>query len=172
MSTSKDEFFFSVIIPVYNSISTIQRCFNSLASQSFDDFEIIFVDDGSTDGSGDFIEQNIVPRMEHRTRLFQKKNEGAGEARNFGIDQAIGKYLVFVDSDDYVDSNFLNELFQLFSNRDLDLVFIDIVREDAEGRFIRYEKLSDFRHLNKREFLNLQDHHNHHNQIKSKAMSG
>lgn len=90
--------FFSVIIPVYNVAKYLPRGFNSLKSQTFTDFEIIFVDDGSTDSSGEICD-NIAASNPHIT-VIHKKNEGSGPARNTGMEAAQGQYLLFFDIDD------------------------------------------------------------------------
>lgn len=100
----------SVIIPIYNKSEYIQRCARSLISQSFKNFEVLFVDDGSTDDSADLCEE--IVKNDSRFRLIIQKNAGVAVARNFGIKAAQGKYLAFVDPDDTVDEDFLKELFE------------------------------------------------------------
>lgn len=98
----------SVIIPAYNCESTLERAVRSLLCQTYSDFEVIIIDDGSTDGT------NRVARgiasQDNRIRLFTTENRGEGKARNRGIDEARGEYLCFVDSDDYVHPEFLETL--------------------------------------------------------------
>lgn len=88
----------SVIIPVYNVKSYLERCVESVLRQTFKDMEIILVDDGSTDGSGELADQLAV--TDSRIRTMHQKNEGVSVARNRGIETARGEYVVFLDSDD------------------------------------------------------------------------
>ena len=89
----------SVIVPVYNSITTLERCVRSLCAQTFEDLEIILVDDGSTDGPGALC--SALSREDARIRVIRKENGGVSSARNAGIEAAKGEYLMFADSDDY-----------------------------------------------------------------------
>ena len=94
---------YSIIIPVYNAARTLRRCLDSLVDQSFDDYELLLINDGSTDGSDAICREyaNVYPCI----RYFAKKNGGVSSARNLGLEQAKGEYILFVDSDDYVSNN-------------------------------------------------------------------
>ncbi len=99
----------SVIIPVFNTRAHIDRCIASILEQSFSDFEVIFIDDGSSDRSGQVVRQ--FARLDSRIILHEHAaNLGPGAARNTGVAKARASYLTFIDSDDYVDSNFLKRL--------------------------------------------------------------
>lgn len=91
----------SIIIPVYNAKLYIKRCVQSICNQSYSKIEIILVDDGSTDGSSDICDQ--IERKDQRIKVIHCKNGGAASARNRGLDIAQGEYIMFVDSDDYID---------------------------------------------------------------------
>ncbi|MBF0217197.1 MAG: glycosyltransferase family 2 protein [Candidatus Omnitrophica bacterium] len=91
------ETFFSVVIPVYNRETFIAKCLNSVLSQDFDDFEIIVVDDGSTDSTGSVIKDNFHDK---RLRYFYHENKGVAAARNTGIRSSKGEFIAFLDSDD------------------------------------------------------------------------
>lgn len=91
----------SVIVPVYNSRDTLARCVKSLQAQTLADLEIILVDDGSSDGSGMLC--NGFSREDARIRVIHKANGGVSSARNAGIEAAKGRYLMFMDSDDYAE---------------------------------------------------------------------
>ena len=93
----------SVIIPVYNAKKYLDQCIRSVLDQTFTDFEIILVDDGSTDGSGEICDR--YGRQDSRVRVFHKQNGGVSSARNMGLDHAAGKWITFVDSDDYLSDN-------------------------------------------------------------------
>lgn len=95
----------SVIVPVYNSERTLHRCVDSILSQTFSDFELILVDDGSSDSSGCICDN--YARKDKRVRVFHKMNGGVSSARNLGLDNAIGKWVTFCDSDDYVEDDWL-----------------------------------------------------------------
>lgn len=103
----------SVIIPAYNCENTISKCLNSLLSQTYGNFEIIVVDDGSEDKTGDIV-LNFTEK-DKRVKLICQKNSGVSAARNCGIKRSSGKLLAFVDSDDYVSDTYLEELFDLYS---------------------------------------------------------
>lgn len=89
----------SVIVPVYNSALYLRECVDSILQQSFDDFELLLVDDGSSDGSSNICDEYAV--LDNRVKVFHKKNEGVSIARNVGLDSACGEWIVFADSDDF-----------------------------------------------------------------------
>lgn len=95
----------SVIVPVYNVEKYLQRCVNSLLAQTYTDYEIILVDDGSTDSSGQICDHYAT--LDPRIRVIHKPNGGLSSARNTGIDVCTGDYICFIDSDDYINDNML-----------------------------------------------------------------
>lgn len=109
----------SVIIPVYNTEDTIKRCVHSVLNQTFVNYEIILVDDGSTDHS-----PYICDLYEKRknVKVVHKKNGGLGSARNAGIDVAAGEYVCFVDSDDYIERNYLEAMYAAVKKENVDMV--------------------------------------------------
>lgn len=114
---------YSVIVPVYNSEKVIGRCIESILWQSLDDFELILVDDGSTDASGKICD--YYKEKDQRIKVIHIKNSGVSSARNIGINYASGKYIVFVDSDDYVENTYLLNL----NKKDYDLVISSYILE-------------------------------------------
>ena len=100
---------YSIIVPVYNVEKYLGKCLNSLVNQKNDNYEIIIVNDGSTDNSQKIIDvyEKKYPKL---IKSFEKENGGLSSARNYGIDNSNGKYLLFVDSDDYVSDNYLEVL--------------------------------------------------------------
>lgn len=104
----------SIIIPVYNSEKTLNRCVNSILNQTFMDWELLLVDDGSTDKSGKICDQYAL--KDFRIQVFHKKNGGVSSARNTGLDYAIGSWITFVDSDDFIDATFFDTLIRLQSS--------------------------------------------------------
>lgn len=100
----------SVIVPVYNVEPYIRKCIDSLLNQTFRDFELLLVDDGSTDRSGAICDEYV--QMDARVRVFHTPNQGVSAARNWGLDQALGGWITFVDSDDWVEEGYLSCFFQ------------------------------------------------------------
>lgn len=99
----------SVIVPVYNIIEYLPRCVHSITSQSYGNLDIILVDDGSTDGTGELCDR--LSQEDGRIRVFHKENGGSSSARNLGISKARGEYIGFVDSDDYIEPDMYERLY-------------------------------------------------------------
>ena len=98
----------TVIVPVYNTQRWLERCINSILIQTYTDFELLAVDDGSTDESLAILEQ--MARMDSRIRVIHKENGGSSSARNRALDEAVGEYISFIDSDDYIEPDMLGTL--------------------------------------------------------------
>ena len=109
----------SIIVPVYNIKEYLLRCVESLVGQSFGDLEILLVNDGSTDGSGELCDQ--LAQTDSRIRVIHKKNGGLSDARNAGLDAAEGEWILFVDGDDYLVHDAVERLLELTSE-DVDFV--------------------------------------------------
>jgi glycosyltransferase involved in cell wall biosynthesis len=109
----------SIIVPVYNIKEYLLRCVESLVGQSFADLEILLVNDGSTDGSGELCDQ--LAQTDSRIRVIHKKNGGLSDARNVGLDQATGKWILFVDGDDYLVRHAVQRLME-HAREDVDFV--------------------------------------------------
>lgn len=112
----------SVIVPVYNVENYLPRCVDSILSQSFTDFELILVDDGSPDNSGKICDE--YAEKDNRVRVFHKPNGGVSSARNLGLDNALGEFVTFIDSDDYVGREYLIELVSTIEDSKVDFVAI------------------------------------------------
>lgn len=95
----------SVILPVYNAVKTLRRVIDSVLNQSYTDFELVVVDDGSNDGSAQIADE--YASKDHRIKVFHKSNGGSNSARNYALDNINGEYVTFCDADDYVDDNWL-----------------------------------------------------------------
>lgn len=108
----------SIIVPVYKVEPYLRKCVDSILAQTFTDFEVILVDDGSPDNSGKICDE--YASKDSRVRVIHKKNGGLSSARNAGIDVARGKYLGFVDSDDYIEKDMY------------ELLYDNIVKEQAD----------------------------------------
>ena len=109
----------SVVVPVYNVENYLKKCINSILSQTFKDFELILVDDGSTDNSG-----HICDEYDHqyeKVKVIHKENGGLSSARNAGIEIATGEYISFIDSDDYIDSNMFLNMIEALQNTNKDI---------------------------------------------------
>lgn len=117
----------SVIVPVYNVENYIEKCLDSLLAQTIDEIEILAVDDGSKDTSGEIIDA-YAAKYENIT-AFHKPNGGLSDARNFGLQYAIGEFIAFVDSDDYVDCDMLKKMVDKAILEDLDIVVCDTTIE-------------------------------------------
>ncbi len=131
----------SVIIPVYNVESYLPQCLDSLLAQSYSNFEMILVDDGSPDSSGKICDEYAA--KDPRIKVIHQENQGVSTARNNGIDIATGKWITFVDSDDWVDTSFL-ENFQINKNTFADVVFQGLKYVDHNsGRTKRKKQFSD-----------------------------
>jgi len=100
----------SIIVPVFNAEKYLKRCINSILTQTFNNFELILVNDGSTDKSGSICDE--YSKMDYRIKVIHKANGGPSEARNMGIDNAIGQYIGFVDSDDYIENDMYEKLYE------------------------------------------------------------
>lgn len=120
----------SVIVPIYNAASYLHRCLNSLLSQTYTQFELILVDDGSTDDT--YSVCAAFAERDKRVRLFRKENGGVSSARNLGLQQAQGDYVCWVDADDYVSPEYLSSLAASIKE-DTDLVIHALTRIDPSG---------------------------------------
>lgn len=112
---------YSVIIPIYNTENYIDRCLESILSQTYEKYEVLIINDGSTDDSVNIINKYV--KKDNRFHLFTKENGGISDARNYGIKQASGDVIIFVDGDDYIDKDLLlkvNE--EMNKNRDIEVV--------------------------------------------------
>ncbi len=124
----------SVIIPIYNAAKTMDRCLEPLVCQTYDSYEILLVDDGSTDASAEKIRSYASRYPDKVVTVFQKKNGGASAARNRGIDLARGEYILFVDSDDYVDKTCLSSLMAHMATYAVDVLRFAFQYEYSSGR--------------------------------------
>ena len=120
----------SVIVPVYQVEKYLRHCVQSIIEQSYENLEIILVDDGSTDRSGMICDQ--LAHGDERIRVFHKSNGGLSDARNFGVKQSSGAYIAFIDSDDAITSNYISYLYDLVKRHNADIACCD------------YQKIYDF----------------------------
>ena len=124
----------SVIVPVYNVSAYLPICLFSLMNQTLKDIEFIIVDDGSTDDS--FNVAKKLTKDDKRFHLYHKTNGGLSDARNYGITKANGEYLTFIDSDDYVDHNMMEEMYLKAKKTNADIVECDFIWEYSDKQII------------------------------------
>lgn len=132
----------SIIVPVYNVEAYLNKCVGSLLDQNLNSsqYEIILVDDGSTDASGQIC--NDFAAVHTNIRVIHQKNGGLSSARNSGIIEAKGKFIQFVDSDDYLNADVLGDLIEKLENEDLDILRINYQNVDATGKVFEPNKYS------------------------------
>ena len=140
----------SAIVPVYNTEKLVGRCIDSVLAQSFPDWELILVDDGSKDGSLEVLK--AYEKKDSRIKVIHQENAGPGLARNRGIKEASGVYIVFIDSDDVIKP----EYFEKLSKETAEVVFIDINQVDENFHVLREEHMSDYQSLSKDDLIRSQ----------------
>lgn len=132
----------SIIVPIYNAEKHLQKCIDSLLNQTKQELELILVNDGSTDNT----ETIIKNYQDKRIKYYKNKNQGIGKTRNFGITKATGKYIMFIDSDDYLEKTACEDLYQKATKEKLEVVVCDyyIVEENKaiEEKLISFESTS------------------------------
>ncbi|MDU1910875.1 glycosyltransferase family 2 protein [Fusobacterium sp.] len=117
----------SVIIPVYNTEKYLEKCLNSVLKQTLKEIEIIIINDGSQDQSEKILERYNV---DQRIIVINKSNEGVSKARNIGLKMSKGKYIYYLDSDDYIEENMLLEMYNKTEKENLDIVVCDYWKEN------------------------------------------
>lgn len=125
----------SIIIPIYNAEKYLEKCITSILGQSYSDFELLLIDDGSRDGSA--VICNYFRKRDSRIKYFYQQNKGVSAARNNGLEKASGKYLTFVDADDWIEETYLEKLFTGIEKKELALCGYKQIEEDRE--FYIYE---------------------------------
>ncbi len=134
----------SVVVPIYNQEKYLEKCVQSLRGQTLEDLEIILVDDGSTDKSGAFCD--AYAKEDKRIIVIHKENGGLSDARNAGIDIATGKYIAFVDSDDYVSTDMYQIMYEALQAENADMVVCNVRLVDGNNCLIdkqyEFEKMS------------------------------
>ncbi|CDB99035.1 putative uncharacterized protein [Bacteroides sp. CAG:443] len=110
----------SIVVPIYNAENYIHKCINSILSQTYSNFELILVDDGSVDGSGQICED--FAKFDSRIKVIHQQNAGVSKARNMGIKVAIGDWVTFIDADDYIEKEYLSGLVKFALNQSMLIV--------------------------------------------------
>lgn len=124
----------SIIVPIYNVEKQLERCMESLTKQNMQDIQIILVNDGSTDKSGEIAKKYVVEYPDNVIYL-EKENGGLSDARNYGLLYATGEYISFIDSDDYITENLYTDL-QEYMNNKYDMIKFQIAKVDEQGNLI------------------------------------
>lgn len=125
----------SIIVPIYNVEKYLHRCIDSIISQTLDNIEIILVNDGSPDSCQSICEEYI--KKDDRIKLINKKNEGLGMARNTGIEIARGEFIAFVDSDDYIDTDMYEKMYNAAKAQNADTCICNYKRRDTSNNIVR-----------------------------------
>lgn len=123
----------SVVVPIYNKEKYMEKCIESIRSQTYDNIEIILVDDGSTDRSPQIVDQKAL--MDERVVTIHQKNAGEGAARNTGIQTATGDYVLFVDADDYIDTTLIEDAVCIAEIQSADCIVFGTYIEDEKGKY-------------------------------------
>ena len=119
MQNNKEAELVSIVVPVYNISDYVGKCISSLVKQTYKNIEIVLVDDGSTDGSGNVCE--IYAKEDRRIKVVHKKNGGLSDARNKGIRSAVGTYVSLVDGDDFVDEDYIEKQYETLKKYNADI---------------------------------------------------
>ena len=122
----------SIIVPIFNMEHLMRRCIDSLLAQTFTDYELLLIDDGSKDGSWRVCQE--YARKDARIGIYHKENGGLSDARNYGLSKAIGKYTIFADPDDWVSPEGLDRLYATAEREQADMTMCDLYREDEYSR--------------------------------------
>ena len=120
----------TIVVPIYNVEKYIMNCLDSIKKQTYTDFELLLIDDGSTDESGRIADEYAI--SDSRAVVYHKANGGLSDARNYGIDRAKGEYICFIDSDDWIESTYLEELVKLISDYRTDIAICAYKRNTGE----------------------------------------
>ena len=128
----------SVIVPIFNMEKLMRRCLDSIMAQTFQDYECLMIDDGSTDGSPAICDEYAA--KDTRFKAFHKPNGGVSSARQYGIDHAQGEYTIHADPDDWVEPNMFEELYQKAKEENADMVICDFFENTYKGqKYVRQQ---------------------------------
>jgi len=135
----------SIIVPIYGVEQFIRKCAESLFSQTWTEIQYIFVDDGSPDRSAEILEEVLeaFPERKSQTAIIHQKNQGLPVVRKVGMGMATGEYIIQVDSDDWVEPDYISSLVEKAVDEDADVVYCDFFKE-YEGRHPKIEREKDF----------------------------
>lgn len=132
----------SIIVPIYNVEKYLDRCMQSLINQTLEDIEIIMVNDGSPDKCPEMCDN--YAKKDSRIKVIHKQNAGLGYARNSGLKIALGEYIAFVDSDDYIDLNMYETLYQYASLKNLDVIYCGFRKEFEPNKYLNISECNSY----------------------------
>ena len=128
----------SVVVPIYNVENYLTKCINSICNQTYKNLQIILVDDGSTDSSGILCDN--ASKIDNRIIVIHKKNGGLSDARNYGIDISLGKYITFIDSDDYISTDYIEYLYTLITRNESQISICGFIKTKYENDCTRIKE--------------------------------
>ena len=132
----------SIIVPVFNTEKYLDKCIQSILGQTYSNIELLLIDDGSTDSSGAICDKYVT--QDSRVRVFHKPNEGVPIARNWGLDNAKGEWITFVDSDDWIDTDMYEKMYNAVMQNKADMVSCDLLMEHKDySRIFSYNNKYD-----------------------------
>jgi glycosyltransferase involved in cell wall biosynthesis len=131
----------SIIVPIYKAEQYLEKCLQSIVNQTYTNLEIILVNDGSPDRCGEICEE--LGKSDPRIKIINKENGGAATARNAGLDAVTGKYIAFADSDDYMESNYLETLYHILEGKNAQVAICGFETVDEEGKKMALDALHD-----------------------------
>lgn len=136
---------YSIVVPIYNIEKYVRRCVDSIINQTYENIEIILVDDGSTDNSGIICDEY---KKDHRVKVIHKINQGLGEARNSGLKVATGDYIAFFDGDDFIDPNLIEICNRELINNKVDIISFDFI-DYNNGKLVKHKNKNQKKFFNK-----------------------
>lgn len=129
----------SIVLPIYNVEKYLKKCIETILNQTYDNIEILLVDDGSTDHSGEICDE--FEKKDKRIKVIHKTNGGLSDARNTGLKHAKGKYISFIDSDDYVSEKYVEELYTLLKTNNAQIAVCNFQRVKEDGQVVSTEDI-------------------------------
>lgn len=138
----------SIIVPIYNAEKYLRRCVDSILAQTFKDFEVLLIDDGSTDNSFSICEEYV--KKDGHVRIFHNQNSGVSVTRQFGIDNSCGEYTIHIDSDDWVEPDMLESLYNRAQETNADMVICDYFKTFSDNEVYVEQKPKS---LNQKEII-------------------
>ena len=131
----------SVIVPIYNVEQYLSRCIDSIINQTYSNIELILVDDGSPDNCGQICD--LYAKKDNRIKVVHKKNGGRSDARNAGLSVATGDLIMYIDSDDWIDSTMFEDMYNCMIEHDSDIVSTGVKWVEEDGTILRIDQVSD-----------------------------
>lgn len=144
----------TIIIPLYNNEKHVSSCIEALMSQNEQNFEVVFVDDGSTDNTVEKLKECLKSNVKFDYKIFQQKNEGADRARKKGIENTSSKYIMIYDCDDVISEDYISEFFRIVNNdNNVDIVIPNVKIQNEDMDFVDFVFYSDATYLSSEDCL-------------------